>query len=75
MYDEVANVALGAVIKDANSIVLSSKVFKYRGHENHTGFSNLLRELRFSFINHYNCRNNLSTKIWSLKTDPGSSIL
>ena len=42
-YDKVKGVPEGTVIKDANEIVPSDMIFKYKEHNSYAGFSNIFR--------------------------------
>lgn len=43
VYDEVANVPTGAVIKDAIEILPRDMIFRYKEHDSVSGFANLFR--------------------------------
>ena len=43
VYDEVAEVPQGVVIRDASRIVSPDRIFKYRDYESYAGFANLFR--------------------------------
>ncbi|MEP6819844.1 MAG: glycosyltransferase [bacterium] len=43
VYDELKNVPRGTSVKDANEILSSSKIFKYREQRSYAGFSNFFR--------------------------------
>ncbi|MFC1485636.1 glycosyltransferase [Candidatus Latescibacterota bacterium] len=43
VYDDIAGVPEGTVVKDANEIVPAERIFKYREHDSFSGFSNLFR--------------------------------
>ena len=43
VYDEVANVPTGAVVKDAAEILPRDKIFRYKEHDSVAGFANLFR--------------------------------
>lgn len=43
VYDEVKNIPTGVVVKDANKIIPSSKIFKYKDRDSYAGFANLFR--------------------------------
>src|SRR5229473_6890984 len=42
-YGPVKNVPGGAVLKDANEIIPSARLFTYREHDTYSGFSNYFR--------------------------------
>ncbi|WP_276366301.1 glycosyltransferase [Chryseolinea sp. H1M3-3] len=42
-YDEIDNVPPGVIVKDASSILPSSRIFKYKGFNSYAGFANLFR--------------------------------
>ena len=42
-YGKIQNVPEGAVLKDANEICPSTRIFKYRDHDSYSGFSNYFR--------------------------------
>lgn len=43
VYDDVKNVPCGAVIKDGNEILPSSRIFQYQEYATYAGFSNFFR--------------------------------
>jgi mannosyltransferase OCH1-like enzyme len=43
VYDEMKNIPVGTVIKDANEILPSSSVFQYKQYPTYAGFSNFFR--------------------------------
>jgi mannosyltransferase OCH1-like enzyme len=43
VYDDVKNVPLGAVVRDANEILPSSRVFQYKRSPSYAGFANFFR--------------------------------
>lgn len=43
IYDDVKNIPDGTTLKDANNIISSDKIFKYRGFDSYSGFSNIFR--------------------------------
>ncbi|MGH8508420.1 MAG: glycosyltransferase [Gammaproteobacteria bacterium] len=43
VYDEPKNIPLGTVVKDANEILPSSRVFQYKRHPTYAGFANFFR--------------------------------
>ena len=43
VYDELKNVPGGTVVKDANEILLSSKIFQYKQPPSYAGFANFFR--------------------------------
>jgi hypothetical protein len=43
IYDDVEGIPNGTTIKDANKILPSSKIFKYKNHDSYAGFANLFR--------------------------------
>lgn len=43
VYGGVRGVPEGAVLKDANDVIDSGKIFKYRQHDSYAGFANLFR--------------------------------
>ena len=42
-YDKVRNLPAGVIVKDANKILSSDKIFKYKKHDSYAGFANLFR--------------------------------
>ena len=42
-YDATSNIPPGTVVKDANEILPSSKIFQYRDHQSYAGFANFFR--------------------------------
>lgn len=42
-YNDINGVPDGTILKDANEIISSSKIFKYRNRDSYAGFSNLFR--------------------------------
>ena len=42
-YGEVAEVPQGTIVKDANEIIASDKIFKYKDHNSYAGFANMFR--------------------------------
>jgi hypothetical protein len=43
VYEEVGDVPKGTVLKDANEIISSERIFKYIHHDSYAGFANLFR--------------------------------
>ena len=43
VYDELKNIPVGTVVKDANEILPSSRVFQYKQYPSYAGFSNFFR--------------------------------
>ncbi len=43
VYDAVEGVPKGTVLKDANEIISSERIFKYKHHDSYAGFANLFR--------------------------------
>jgi hypothetical protein len=43
IYNEVKNIPVGCVLKDANKIIEQSKIFKYKDFDSYAGFSNMFR--------------------------------
>ena len=43
VYDEVKHVPAGAVVKDGNEILPSSRIFLYKDYKSYSGFSNFFR--------------------------------
>lgn len=43
IYDDVAGVPEGVVLKDANEMIPASRIFKYKDHNSYAGFANLFR--------------------------------
>ncbi|MGE3521599.1 MAG: hypothetical protein AB7I96_01925 [Candidatus Dadabacteria bacterium] len=42
-YDEIENAPKGTILKDANTIIPSSLIFKYKDRDTYAGFSNIFR--------------------------------
>ncbi|WP_353572119.1 hypothetical protein [Candidatus Albibeggiatoa sp. nov. BB20] len=53
IYDTVENVPKGAILKDANKIIPSSKIFKYKNHNSYAGFADLFRYKMLLENGHY----------------------
>ena len=43
VYDEMQGVPKGTILHDANEIIPSKRIFKYRHHDTYSGFANLFR--------------------------------
>ena len=43
VYDEPKNIPVGTVIKDANEILPSSRIFQYKHYPSYAGFANFFR--------------------------------
>ncbi|MCM3905990.1 MAG: hypothetical protein ND866_30265 [Pyrinomonadaceae bacterium] len=43
VYDKIANIPVGTVVKDANEIMESSKIFQYKQNQSYAGFANFFR--------------------------------
>ena len=43
IYDDVANIPAGTVLKDGNEILPASTIFQYRDHKSYSAFSNFFR--------------------------------
>lgn len=43
VYDEPKNIPVGTVIKDANEILPSSRIFQYKHYPTYAGFANFFR--------------------------------
>jgi hypothetical protein len=43
IYDEVANIPSGTIIKDGNEILPASMIFQYKDHQSYSAFSNFFR--------------------------------
>ena len=43
VYDTVSSVPPGTIVKDANQILPSSMIFRYRDHDSYAGFANFFR--------------------------------
>jgi mannosyltransferase OCH1-like enzyme len=43
VYDDVKNIPVGTVLRDANEVLRSAKIFQYKQHATYAGFANFFR--------------------------------